>query len=58
MNTTIGVPLRKLDNQITLDVKITVTKEFKLRMWIGTQLFRLGAKVMGCGIKGEVTNLS
>lgn len=36
--------LRKLE---TLEVVVTVTKEFKLRLWLATLFFRCGARVLG-----------
>lgn len=42
------IKLRKLD---TLEVTLIVTKEFKLRLWLATLLFRCGAWVIGGNCK-------
>jgi hypothetical protein len=36
--------IRKMESVV---VNLTVTREFMLRVWIATQLFRLGALVLG-----------
>lgn len=38
---------------MTLEVTITVTNEFRARIWIGSQLIRFAAWIMGCGINVE-----
>ena len=42
------IKLRKLD---TLEVTLTVTREFKLRLWLATMFFRCGARVLGGNCK-------
>lgn len=42
------IKLRKL---ATLEVTLIVTKEFKLRLWFATLLFRCGARVLGGNCK-------
>ena len=39
--------LRKPLGHATLDLDVRVTREFKIRMWIGVRLIRLAAWVMG-----------
>ncbi len=46
-NIDIGNPM----HLVTLTV--TIPKTMKLRMWVAKGLFRLAARVIGCGIKVE-----
>ena len=46
--------INKLDKSITLNVEIT--NEFIFRKTIATFLFRLGAWILGCGIKFDKTS--
>lgn len=48
-----NLALRKLSNRHTLHIKIKVTKEFKIRTWVATQLLTLTALILGCGIDIE-----
>jgi len=43
--------VRKLSKDTTLTVMVKVTKEFRLRMWIGLKLMALASWVIGCNFK-------
>lgn len=54
MVTTIGevnVPMSEVMSGLTLNVRITGMKITKARLWLGEQLLKLAALVMGCGIE-------
>lgn len=36
---------------LTLTVRITGKNAMKVRLWLGMQMLRLGAIIMGCGIE-------
>jgi hypothetical protein len=40
---------------ITIQVKVTRKAEWAVRIWLGVQLFRLGALVMGCKCSAEIS---
>lgn len=42
------LPIKKFDKTSTLNVKIKITKQFKVRMWIVKQLLKLTGFVLGC----------
>lgn len=42
-------PLTK-DYTLTVDVKVQLTKEFYLRLWVGKFLLQLASIVLGCQI--------
>jgi hypothetical protein len=42
---------KKLDHDFTMRVKFTLTKEWKGRKFIASQLIKLAASVLGCGIE-------
>lgn len=44
---------KKFNKQITMTINIKITKEFYFRLWLAKFLFKLGAKILGCGIKIE-----
>lgn len=41
----------KLSRNVTIIVTFKLTKRFRFRKWIATQLIILAAKVLGCGIE-------
>jgi len=43
-------PISNLSKKHTLTVSITVTRRFRLRMWLATKLMCLAAVVLGCNI--------
>ena len=46
------INLNKLDaERCTLEVTVFVTRQFRWRIWVGKQLFRLGAAVIGCSLQ-------
>jgi len=44
------VSINKLNKDVTLNVTIKTTAQFRLRMWLGTRLITLAGWVMGCNI--------
>ena len=48
--------IKKLGKNVTLQVTLHFTKQFKMRIWAGQTLLKLAAWVMGCGI--EITQSS
>ena len=52
------IRLRSMADFKTMDIVITlkVTKEFKLRMWIGAQLCSLACWIMKCSYSKSVRN--
>jgi hypothetical protein len=45
--------MRKFDQTTTLVVTVRLTREFRLRMWIALQLFKLASRVLNCGFRLE-----
>lgn len=50
---TIKVPVQPAMRQMTMRVQLTGVQTWKLRLWLGTVLIRMAARVMGCGIRVE-----
>ncbi len=48
------VKLRKLGSGSTMKVRVIVTKEFKIRVWIALRLIRLSAYILNCAVDAEV----
>lgn len=40
---------------VTLQLKVTGLRKFRLRLWLASQVFRLGAAIAGTGIEIEST---
>ena len=49
----IHTKLSRLPGEMRVKVNVHKTQQLKVRMWLGKQLIRLAARVMGCGIKVE-----
>jgi hypothetical protein len=47
------IKIKKLKEDTVLKVRIIVTKEFRLRMWLALKLMRLSSFILGCGIEVE-----
>lgn len=45
------VSMAELAGQMTINLRLTGVNVFRVRLWLGARLMRLGAWVMGCGIK-------
>jgi hypothetical protein len=43
--------IRKLNTNCTLNVRIKITRQFRLRLKAAFFLIHLAAKLLGCGIK-------
>jgi hypothetical protein len=41
----------KMQKSATLQIAISVTKQFKFRMWLALMLFRLASIILGCGVE-------
>jgi len=50
----IDYKMRKLNENLTLDVQIRLTREFKMRMWLARMLLNMARKVLGCGLKTDI----
>jgi len=46
----INVPLRRLED-VTLTVHVEVTKKWRLRLWLATQLIRLAGWILGSRVE-------
>ena len=55
---TIELSMTETMQDVSLHVVVTDQREASVRMWIGTWLIRLAARVMGCGIDVEVSAAS
>lgn len=53
-NQQIDVPIGLVMRGITLHVRITGLRIWRVRMWLGMQLLQCAARIMGCGIRVEV----
>jgi len=51
LNTT--VPMSKVTEQITMNVKVTGVRRALWRLWLGVHLIKLAALVIGCNITVE-----
>ena len=45
------IKIKRLNKDFTVQVRVKLTKQFLLRIWLGKQLMRLAAVVMGCSIE-------
>lgn len=50
----VRVPAAKAMQSLTIKVRVTGLRRFKLRLWLGTQLLKLAAWVIGANIEIEV----
>ena len=48
---TVGVAIRRLPSELMMHVNVRLTKQLKVRMWLGKHLIIMAARVMGCGIR-------
>jgi hypothetical protein len=48
------IPMRDIVKGLTVTVRITGTRVFKFRMWLGSKLLRLAAIVIGIGCDVEI----
>ncbi len=46
-----SVPMSKVMANVTMHVVVTGVKTMRVRMWVAMQLFKLGARLCGCGIE-------
>ena len=56
MKRPVRIGIKKVPNNITVEVEFYLTQEFRLRQFIATQLMKLAAKVLGCKVKFRSTN--
>jgi len=49
--TNVTIDARDVMHQVTMTVELTHTRQLEWRLWLGTQLIRLAAWIMGCGIE-------
>lgn len=50
--------IKKLNNSITMKVKINIKKQFYIRMFIATKLIKLAAKILNCRIEIDINDNS
>jgi len=43
--------IRRLPREVTMDVKVHLTREMRLRLWLAARLLRLAASILGCEIR-------
>ena len=43
-------PFKKLSNDVTMNIKIIETPEWKFRLWLFKYLLHLACWILGCGI--------
>lgn len=48
------VPIGPVMRGITLHVRVTGLRIWRVRMWLGMQLLQCAARIMGCGIRVEI----
>lgn len=46
-----NIPASSLMKGLTLEVNLTEVKALRVRIWLGCWAFRIGARIIGCGIK-------
>lgn len=46
-----SVSMGSVMRNVTMKVRVTGVHTFRIRLWMGGLLIRLGAVVMGCGIQ-------
>ena len=47
------IAVNRLTRQVTMNVTVVTTRQFKWRIALGKELIKLAARVMGCGIRIE-----
>ena len=47
------VNIKKLNHDYTMKVKVNVTNEFKIRLFLATALIKAAARLLGCNIEIE-----
>lgn len=45
------IPISRLTKRMTVTVNLTGVTAWKARVWLGTQIVKLAARVMGCGFR-------
>ena len=50
----IVIPATTLTKDLTLNIRVTRVKQLQARIWLGGLLFKLGARIIGCGVVMEV----
>jgi hypothetical protein len=54
LNNMIDLPMSEAVRSLTLQIRVTGCKVAAVRMWLGRQVLKLAAFVIGCGIEIEV----
>ena len=52
--TTVAIPATTLTKGLTVNIRVTRIKQLRARIWLGGLLFKLGARIIGCGIVMEI----
>jgi hypothetical protein len=50
-STDLKLPISSVSKNITMQVEVTGVRVWKARLWLAIQIFRLGAWVVGVGIR-------
>ena len=50
-----NINMRKLSDRHPITINVTVTREFKIRVAVAMELFRLGGWILGCGTDIKAT---
>lgn len=48
-----NVNIKKLNHNTTMNIKVKVTRQFRIRTKIAVVLFKVAAFVLGCGVEIE-----
>ena len=51
--TTIDIPAPRLARELTLNVRVTRVGAMRFRLWLGCQIIKIAARVIGCKINVE-----
>lgn len=56
MESTVNLPISRVMKDVTVVVRVTGMTQWHARVWLGEQLLKLAATVMGCAVKVEFGN--
>jgi hypothetical protein len=51
---TIKIPVSSVTNRLTVNIEVTGLRVWRVRLWLGTHLIGLAARVMGCNIHVDI----
>lgn len=53
---TVDLPMREVIAPMTLQVRVTGLRVARVRLWLGAQVIKVGALIIGCGVEIEKGN--